>query len=173
MPSGAKSSFTQNGSSESLGVSVGASTPAGSSTLTVTGTSGSLSHSATATLVVNSVIVGVSFMAYALFTKATPIWLIYAVLLFGGFFRSLQFTSLNGLAFADIDQPVMSRASTMSTMGQQLAQSFGIGMAAMLLHLFAARCNQVFDQICGWRFAQKRDDYLGWFLAGEGIVAED
>jgi EmrB/QacA subfamily drug resistance transporter len=88
------------------------------------------------TLVVNSVIVGVSFMAYALFTKTTPVWLLYAVLLFGGFFRSLQFTSLNGMAFADIDQPQMSRASTMSTMGQQLAQSLGVGFAATLLHLF-------------------------------------
>ena len=53
----------------------------------------------------------------------------------GGFFRSLQFTSLNGMAFADIDHAQMSRASTMSTMGQQLAQSMGIGMAAMFLRL--------------------------------------
>ena len=30
----------------------------------------------------------------------------------------------------------MSRASTMSTMGQQLAQSIGIGIAATLLHMF-------------------------------------
>ena len=88
-------------------------------------------------LTVNSVIVALTFMAYALFTPVTPHWLIYVVLLTGGFFRSLQFTSLNGLAFADIDGPAMSRASTMSTMGQQLAQSFGIGMAAMLLQLFA------------------------------------
>ncbi|HZK99946.1 MAG TPA: MFS transporter [Caulobacteraceae bacterium] len=87
------------------------------------------------TLQVNAVIVSASFMAYALFKPGTPHWLIYAVLLFGGFFRSLQFTSLNGLAFADIDHAAMSRASTMSTMGQQLAQSMGIGMAAMFLHL--------------------------------------
>jgi hypothetical protein len=77
----------------------------------------------------------VFFMGYALFRPDTPHWLIYAVLLGGGFFRSLQFTSLNGLAFADIDHAQMSRASTMSTMGQQLSQSIGIGMAAVLLHL--------------------------------------
>jgi len=87
------------------------------------------------TLVINSMIVAVAFMAYALFTRATPEWVLYAVLLFGGFFRSLQFTALNGLAYADVEQPQMSRASTMSTMGQQLAQSVGIGMAATLLHL--------------------------------------
>ena len=56
-----------------------------------------------ATLIVNAVIVAVSFMAYGLFRSATPLWVIYAVLLAGGFFRSLQFTSLNGMAFADVD----------------------------------------------------------------------
>ncbi len=87
------------------------------------------------TLSVNTIVVAVTFMAYALFRAGTPHWLIYVVLLTGGFFRSLQFTSLNGLAFADIDHAQMSRASTMSTMGQQLSQTVGIGMAAVLLHL--------------------------------------
>lgn len=90
------------------------------------------------TLSANAVIVGVSFMAYALITRSTPHWAIYAILLTGGFFRSLQFTALNGLAYADIDQPQMSRASTMATMGQRLAQSIGIGFAAVLIHLFQA-----------------------------------
>ncbi|MFI4976393.1 MAG: MDR family MFS transporter [Caulobacterales bacterium] len=88
------------------------------------------------TLTANAVIVAITFMGYALFTRTTPHWLIYAVLLGGGFFRSLQFTALNGLAFADINQPQMSRASTMSTMGQQLSQSIGIGLSATLLTLF-------------------------------------
>lgn len=87
------------------------------------------------TLSVNAVIVAVSFMAYALFRPGTPHWLMYAVLLTGGFFRSLQFTSLNGVAYADVDHARMSRASTMSTMAQQLSQSIGIGMSATLLHL--------------------------------------
>lgn len=95
------------------------------------------------TLTVNAVIVGFSFMAYAILTKSTPHWLIYFILLTGGFFRSLQFTALNGLGFADIDQPQMSRASTMSAMGQRLAQSIGIGFAATLLRLFQGQSNKV------------------------------
>ena len=87
------------------------------------------------TLSINAVVVAVTFMAYAFFNPATPHWVIYGVLLTGGFFRSLQFTSLNGMAFADIHPAQMSRASTMSTMGQQLAQSVGIGLAATLLRL--------------------------------------
>ncbi|WP_332766913.1 MFS transporter [Phenylobacterium sp.] len=87
-------------------------------------------------LVVNAVFVGVSFMAYGLFTPATPHWLIMIGLAVGGFFRSLHFTSLNGMAYADIDQDRMSRASTTSSMMQQLVQSIGIGLAATLMHFF-------------------------------------
>jgi EmrB/QacA subfamily drug resistance transporter len=87
------------------------------------------------TLSVNAVVVAVSFMAYAVFAPGTPHWLLYAVLLTGGFFRSLQFTSLNGLAFADVNHVQMSRASTLSTMAQQLSQTIGIGMSATFLHL--------------------------------------
>ncbi|MGH6971286.1 MAG: MFS transporter, partial [Caulobacteraceae bacterium] len=88
------------------------------------------------TLSVNAVIVSVSFLTYALFTPTMPHWMIYAILLTGGFFRSLQFTALNGLAYADIDQPQMSRATTMSAMGQRLAQTIGIGAAAAMLRIF-------------------------------------
>jgi EmrB/QacA subfamily drug resistance transporter len=93
------------------------------------------------TLAVNAGIVAATFMAYGLFRASTPHWLIYVVLLTGGFFRSLQFTSLNGIAFADIERAKMSRASTLSTMGQQLSQSIGIGMAAVLLHAFILRAH--------------------------------
>ena len=85
-------------------------------------------------LIVNGVITAASFALYAFFKPSTPHWILMGVLGVGGFFRSLQFTSLNGLAYADIDQPQMSRASTTSSMVQQLVQSVGIGLAALLLH---------------------------------------
>lgn len=85
-------------------------------------------------LLVNGVIVGLSFMAVGLFRPDWPTWAIMAVLGVSGFFRSLQFTSLNGMAFADVDQDQMSRAATTSSMVQQLVQSIGIGLSASLLH---------------------------------------
>jgi EmrB/QacA subfamily drug resistance transporter len=88
-------------------------------------------------LVVNGVICSSTFIAYAFFRPTTAHWLIMAVLATGGFFRSLQFTTLNGLAYAEIDQDRMSRASTTSSMAQQLVQSVGIGLAAMLLHFIS------------------------------------
>jgi EmrB/QacA subfamily drug resistance transporter len=86
-------------------------------------------------LMVNAVIVGASFMSYALFRPDWPHWAIMVILGVGGFFRSLQFTSLNGMAYADIEQDEMSRASTTSAMVQQLVQSIGIGLSASLLHV--------------------------------------
>lgn len=85
-------------------------------------------------LLVNAMIVGASFIAYAFFRPDWPHWAIMVVLAVGGFFRSLQFTSLNGMAFAEIDGDEMSRASTTSSMVQQLVQSIGIGLSASLLH---------------------------------------
>ncbi len=86
-------------------------------------------------LVANTLITGLIFMSYSLFKATTPQLLIVATLLVGGFFRSLQFTALNAMAYADVEQPRMSQASSLSAMGQQLSQSIGIGLAALLLHM--------------------------------------
>lgn len=86
-------------------------------------------------LLVNAVIVGASFIAYAFFRPDWPHWAIMTVLGIGGFFRSLQFSSLNGMAYAEIEPDEMSRAATTSSMVQQLVQSIGIGLSASLLHL--------------------------------------
>jgi hypothetical protein len=57
-----------------------------------------------------------------------------ATLLVGGFFRSLQFTALNAMGYADVPPALMSRASSLASMFQQLAQSLGVGLAAILIH---------------------------------------
>ena len=85
-------------------------------------------------LIVNGVICALTFAVYALFRIDTPHWLIMAALGVGGFFRSLQFTSLNGMAYADLEQEQMSRGTTTASMAQQFMQSVAIGISATLLH---------------------------------------
>jgi MFS family permease len=87
-----------------------------------------------AVLIANALIVAALSGCYTLFTASTPHWLLLSVLLVGGFFRSLQFTALNAMGYADVPQALMSRASSMSSMFQQLAQSLGVGLAAILIH---------------------------------------
>jgi EmrB/QacA subfamily drug resistance transporter len=93
-------------------------------------------------LIVNGVISTASFMAFGLFRSDTPHWQMMAVLVVGGFFRSLQFTGLNGMTYADLKQEQMSRGSTTAAMGQQFIQSVSIGLAAALLHFLMQRSGQ-------------------------------
>jgi EmrB/QacA subfamily drug resistance transporter len=86
-------------------------------------------------LIGNAVISTAFILSYALFKPSTPHALIIATLLAGGFFRSLQFTSLQTIAYAEVAPAQMSQATTMVSVAQQLALSFGVGLGAMLLHL--------------------------------------
>jgi EmrB/QacA subfamily drug resistance transporter len=85
-------------------------------------------------LIVNGLICAATYMVYAFFRIDTPHWVIMVTLAVGGFFRSLQFTSLNGMAYADLEQHQMSRGTTTASMAQQFMQSVSIGVAATLLH---------------------------------------
>jgi len=86
-------------------------------------------------LIGNGVIASMVLMSYALFRATTPHYIIILALLSGGFLRSLQFTALGTLAYADVPQNLMSNASSLSSMAQQLFLSFGVAIAALLLHL--------------------------------------
>ncbi|WP_298013217.1 DHA2 family efflux MFS transporter permease subunit [uncultured Castellaniella sp.] len=83
----------------------------------------------------NALIAACFTAACALFQASTPVWLMVAVLLIGGFFRSLQFTAVNALTYADLDSAQMSRASSFSAMAQQLGISLGVACAAVTLNL--------------------------------------
>jgi MFS family permease len=84
-------------------------------------------------LIINAMLTGLSITACLLFTVATPHLLILAVLLLGGFFRSLQLTSVNTLAYADITSEQMGRATGLASVAQQLAISMGVALAAFTL----------------------------------------
>jgi hypothetical protein len=57
------------------------------------------------------------------------------LLLVGGFFKSLQFTSINTIAYADIDNRAMSRATSFASVAQQLSLSAGVAIGALVLEL--------------------------------------
>jgi hypothetical protein len=89
-------------------------------------------------LIGNGIISGLLLVSYAIFRPGIPKSLMIGTLLAGGFFRSLQFTSLNTVAYADIPPPMMSGASTLSSMAQQLFFSLGVTIAALVLHMSLA-----------------------------------
>ena len=72
-------------------------------------------------LIFNGLLSSVFLLACAFFTPATPFALIIGVLLIGGFFRSLQFTATNTIAYADVEPQRMSRATSLVSVAQQLS----------------------------------------------------
>ena len=57
------------------------------------------------------------------------------LLLVGGFFRSLQFTSINTIAYAEVEPNRISRATALVSVAQQLAISSGVAVGAMAVEL--------------------------------------
>lgn len=86
-----------------------------------------------AVLTVNALAASAFLALNALFTAATPHPLILAILLAGGFVRSLQFTGVNAIAYAEIATRDMSAATALSGVAQQLALSIGVALAAAVL----------------------------------------
>src|SRR5271165_6710872 len=86
-------------------------------------------------LIGNGLLVATTIFACALFSASTPTAIIVVVLFAGGLFRSMQFTGLTSLGFADIQQSLMSAASTLSSMVQQMTFGLGVAFGAIALRL--------------------------------------
>lgn len=83
-------------------------------------------------LVVNTVMIGATIALFATVDASTPLAVIIGLGLAQGFFNSLQFSSMNSMAYADIDTPDSSMASTISSSLQQLSMSFGLACGSLV-----------------------------------------
>lgn len=86
-------------------------------------------------LIVNAVIVGMLGIALAFFTPATPSAVIIGILLVTGFFRTLQFTCMSALTYADLEPSRMSNGTSIASVAQQISMSLGVAVGATVLHL--------------------------------------
>lgn len=86
-------------------------------------------------VLVGDAVISAGFLfGYSLFRPSTPHLVIFFALLVGGFFRSLQMTSINTLSYADVPPSMLSRATSLTSMAQQLSQTAGVATAALMLH---------------------------------------
>jgi MFS family permease len=89
------------------------------------------------TLIVNGVLSGLLMALVGWVSASTPVLLVMAVLFMAGVMRSLEFTAINAVSYADLEAEIMSRATSFSSMAQQLSLSAGVAVAALILHLLA------------------------------------
>ncbi len=83
-----------------------------------------------------STVVGCLFLAInGLFTPGTPHLYLYLALLAGGLIRSVFFTGVNALVFADIEEHDASQATAINAVSQQLSIAFGVALAGGVLEI--------------------------------------
>ncbi len=82
-------------------------------------------------LLYNALVSSAFALACATFVPGMPFWAMIVILLSGGFFRSLQFTSINTIAYAEIEPAKMSRATALVAAAQQLSLSTGVAVGAL------------------------------------------
>jgi EmrB/QacA subfamily drug resistance transporter len=75
--------------------------------------------------------------APALFDADTSLLFVVTALGAVGFFRAAHYVASTAIAFADVSPEEISRASTLSTVIQQISLSFGISFAGVTLYLSA------------------------------------
>ena len=113
-------------------------------------------------VVATALLAGGGIAACALFTASWPLPAIFAVLALGGLFRSLEFTALNTLAFADVPAPRLSAATSFFGTAQQLAPALGVVVATATLEASAA---------LGGRARAGLPDFAVAFVVGGAVVA--
>jgi EmrB/QacA subfamily drug resistance transporter len=79
-----------------------------------------------------------SLVGCGLFSPDVPVAVIYAVLFVAGMARSMNFTAMATLAFADVPATMRASATTLSAMAQQASNAFAVAAAAVLLAFFEA-----------------------------------
>ncbi len=109
-------------------------------------------------LVVNALIGAVFIGLNGFFTPSTPHWIIMTILFAGGCFRSMQFTSLNAIAYADVSHRDMSSATSLSSVSQQLSLSIGVALGAGALEASARMRGAEHDRAGGFRRSRS-----GWW----------
>ena len=87
-------------------------------------------------LVANTLMIGVGIGLFSLVGAATPLPLIVLLGLTMGFFNSLQFSSMNSMAYADIGDTDSSMASTIASSMQQMSLSFGLATGSLVTAWF-------------------------------------
>ncbi|MBZ9654158.1 DHA2 family efflux MFS transporter permease subunit [Phyllobacterium lublinensis] len=86
-------------------------------------------------LMYGSVLAAALIAVNGFFTPATPYWLMVLLLLAGGFFRSLFFTGINALTYADVPNEQTSLATPISSVAQQVSIALGVALAGGILEV--------------------------------------
>ena len=88
-------------------------------------------------LIVNTLLMALSLWSFMTIGVGTSVFYIALLTFVFGFLMSMQFSGMNSLAYADIPVEYLSAATSIMNTLQQVASSFGVASAALLIHYFS------------------------------------
>lgn len=88
-------------------------------------------------LITNTLGLGLWICLFSSITENSSSYYIALLTLVYGFLIALQYTAMNSLAYAKVGQEILSAATSIISTAQQLALSFGVALAAILVRSFA------------------------------------
>ncbi|MFT3830214.1 MAG: DHA2 family efflux MFS transporter permease subunit [Opitutaceae bacterium] len=94
------------------------------------------------TLLANTVLLGLTMALFTQIDRGTPVLAILALSFTQGFFSSLQFTAMNSLVYADVDDRDASKAGSIASTAQQLSLSFGVAVGSLVTAWFLGSVGQ-------------------------------
>lgn len=89
-------------------------------------------------LILNTLLVSISLWSFCAINSSSTIYGISVLTFIYGFLIALQYTGMNSLAYADVSEADMSAATSIMSTIQQLAQSFGVAVSAILISIFSS-----------------------------------
>ncbi|SKA31796.1 MFS transporter [Consotaella salsifontis] len=92
-------------------------------------------HGFRATLIWAAILSGLTTAGLGLLRPDYPVAIVLALLLVGGFFRSMFFTGVNTLAFADVPNERAGDATAMLAAAQQISIALGVALAGLILEI--------------------------------------
>jgi EmrB/QacA subfamily drug resistance transporter len=118
-------------------------------------------------LLVNTLIVGSSIVAFALITRGTPLAVEIAILAVFGAANSMQFAAMNSVTLKDLSHEDAGSGNSLFSMVQMLAIGLGVSIGGGLVNLFSAQwgsaalgfrlsfaCVGVITLVSAWIFRQ-------------------
>jgi hypothetical protein len=89
-------------------------------------------------LIYNAILAAAMIAGYGILSPTTPRPLIAFIILLAGVFPSLQFTSINAIAYADIPTADVARATSLASTVQQISLGMGITVGGLVLQVMRA-----------------------------------
>lgn len=109
-------------------------------------------------LTINGALCALTLFTCGTLTPDDSVPMIYGVLLLAGMTRSMNFTTINTLAFADVTAEQRAGASALATMLQQVSMTLGVAFAAFALGSSQALRNASMLELADFHYA--------WFVIG-------